>query len=112
MTADPTPSDESPADRAARIIAQSLAQGLMEAEVIIAADRDSRSQALPPELVETLERFGNVISRLVEHTEQLAAKVFAPGANLNDHANAKRRRDLVKLCRMTFPIPKIHAPGQ
>ena len=75
MTADPTPTDESPADRAARIIAQSLAQGLMEAEVIIAADRDSRRQALPPELVDTLERFGNVISRLVEHTEQLAERM-------------------------------------
>ena len=75
MTADPTPSDESPAVRAARIIAQSLAQGLMEAEVIIAADRDSRSQPLPPELVDTLERFGNVISRLVEHTEQLAERM-------------------------------------
>ena len=75
MTADPTPTDESPADRAARIIAQSLAQGLMEAEVIIAADRDSRGQSLPQELVETLERFGNVISRLVEHTEQLAERM-------------------------------------
>jgi hypothetical protein len=75
MTADPTATDESAADRAARIIAQSLAQGLMEAEVIIAADRDSRSRALPPELVETLERFGNVISRLVEHTEQLAERM-------------------------------------
>jgi hypothetical protein len=75
MTADPTPTDESPADRAARIIAQSLAQGLMEAEVIIAAGRDSRSDPLPPELIETLERFGNVISRLVEHTEQLAERM-------------------------------------
>ena len=75
MTADPTPTDESPADRAARIIAQSLAQGLMEAEVIIAADRDSRSRTLPPELIETLERFGSVITRLVEHTEQLAERM-------------------------------------
>lgn len=75
MTADPTPTDESPADRAARIIAQSLAQGMMEAEVIIAADRDSRSRPLPPELIETLERFGSVITRLVEHTEQLAERM-------------------------------------
>lgn len=63
------------ADRAATIIARSLAQGLMEAEVIIAADREARSQALPPQLVETLERFGAVLTKLVEYTEQLGGRV-------------------------------------
>ena len=75
MTSDATPSEEPAQDRAARIIGQSLAQGLMEAEVIIAADRDSRAQAIPPQLVDTLDRFGNVLSRLVEHTEQLAERM-------------------------------------
>ncbi len=75
MTSDTSPSEESAQDRAARIIGQSLAQGLMEAEVIIAADRESRAQVLPPQLIDTLERFGTVLSRLVEHTEQLAERM-------------------------------------
>lgn len=72
MTTDtaPTP-DEQPLDRAARI----LAQALMEAEVIIAAEREARARQLPPELVETLERFSNVLTRLVEHTELMTVRV-------------------------------------
>ncbi|MEX2245592.1 MAG: hypothetical protein WEC75_02805 [Dehalococcoidia bacterium] len=62
-------------DRATRIIAQSLAQGLMEAEVIIAADRDSRAQMIPPQLADTLDRFSAVLTRLVDHTEQLAERM-------------------------------------
>lgn len=68
-------SSETPLDRASRIIAQSLAQGLMEAEVIIAVDRDARAGAVAPELLETLERFGGVLTRLVEHTERLAERL-------------------------------------
>jgi hypothetical protein len=62
-------------DRATQIIARALAQGLMEAEVIIAADRDARTPAIAPEVLETLERFGEVLTRLVSHTEQLAERV-------------------------------------
>ena len=72
MTSDtPSGGGNDPVARAASIIAQAL----MEAEVIIAADRDARSQQVPPEVVETLERFGDVLSRLVEHTESLASRM-------------------------------------
>jgi hypothetical protein len=71
-----TPGDQSEAiDRAARIIADSLARGLMEAEVILAADREQRSQQIPPQVIDTLERFSSVLTRLVEHTEQLAERM-------------------------------------
>lgn len=62
-------------DRAARIIAESLAQGLMEAEVIIAADRDARAQAMQPQLAETLDRFGEVLTKLVEFNGQLSERI-------------------------------------
>ena len=75
MTADTTPDSGDPIERAARIMAQSLAQGLMEAEVILAADREARAQRIPPEVMDTLERFGSVLTRLVEHTEQLARRM-------------------------------------
>ncbi len=75
MTADTAPNSDDPIERAARIMAQSLAQGLMEAEVILAADREARAQGIPPEVMDTLERFGSVLTRLVEHTEQLARRM-------------------------------------
>ena len=62
-------------DRAAQIIAQSLAQGLMEAEVIIAAERDARGQAVPPQLIETLDRFGAVLTKLIEVNEQISERM-------------------------------------
>jgi len=58
-------------DRAARIIAQAL----MEAEVILAAERDARAQQVPPVLVETLEKFSDILAQLVAHTEQLATRM-------------------------------------
>jgi hypothetical protein len=61
------------ADRAARI----LAQALIEAEVIIAAERDSRPPAVSPQVLEALERFGSVLTQLVEHTEHLAQRMAA-----------------------------------
>jgi hypothetical protein len=72
MTTD-TPSnyDSDAINKAAAI----LAQALMEAEVIIAADRESRARTVPPEVVETLERFSDVLTRLVEHTESVAARM-------------------------------------
>jgi hypothetical protein len=72
MTTDaaPTP-EEQPIDRASRI----LAQALMEAEVIIAADREASARRVPAELVETLERFSSVLTKLVEHTEFMTARM-------------------------------------
>lgn len=74
MTTD-RPDSSDAIDRASRIIADSLAQALMEAEVILAADRDARPRAIPAELLDALERFSSVLERLVDHTEQLAERV-------------------------------------
>jgi len=63
--------DRAALDRAARIIAQAL----MEAEVILAAERDARAQQVPPALVETLEKFSDILAQLVAHTEQLATRM-------------------------------------
>lgn len=75
MTSDTTPEPNDTTDRAVQIIAQSLAQGLMEAEVILAADRAARERQIPAEVIDTLERFSAVLTRLVEHTEQLAERM-------------------------------------
>ena len=47
----------------------------MEAEVILAADRAARERQIPAEVIDTLERFSAVLTRLVEHTEQLAERM-------------------------------------
>lgn len=71
MTAE-TPEERSePLERAAQI----LAQALMEAEVILASDRDARAQTVSPAVLEALERFGEVLMRLVEHTEVMASRM-------------------------------------
>ncbi len=75
MTTDPHDHSSESIDRAAEIIARTLAQGLMEAEVILAADRESRAQSVPPQVMETLERFSDILTRLVEHTERLAERM-------------------------------------
>jgi hypothetical protein len=74
MTND-TPANRESTDRAAEIIAQALAQGLMEAEIILGAERETRAQQVPPQLIDTLERFSSVLSRLVEFTEQIGVRV-------------------------------------
>lgn len=77
-----TPSDANEIhERAAEIIAQALAQGLKEAEVLIAAEREARPPAVSPEIIEALERFGDVLAKLVAFTEQI-------GINLNELADA------------------------
>jgi hypothetical protein len=58
-------------DRAARI----LAQALMEAEVILAADREARAQQTQPAVAESLDRVAEILARLVDNTEQLAARM-------------------------------------
>ncbi len=60
-----------PLQRAASI----MAQALMEAEVIIAADRDARTDTVPREVIETMERFSDILARLVDHTESLATRM-------------------------------------
>lgn len=75
MTTDTFPNDSETVQRAAKIIAESLAQGLMEAEVILGAERETRSQTVPPQVVEALERFGTILGKLLEFNEQLGERV-------------------------------------
>jgi len=85
MTTD-TPSDAS--DDAISRAASIIAQALMEAEVIIAADRDARTHTVAPEVVETMERFSDILARLVDHTEALAARMSDLTAAVADVAEA------------------------
>jgi hypothetical protein len=93
-------------DRAAAIIANSVRQGLMEAEAVLAADREARAQALSPQVVETLERFGDALTRLATFTEQL-------GARMNELTNAvttlARARDTQPAPQATAPTPQLPA---
>lgn len=72
MTSDTPTNDKSDhIDRAARI----LAQALMEAEVVLGSGREARGGSVPPIVIETLERFSDVLTRLIEHTESLADRM-------------------------------------
>ena len=74
MTTDtPANQDRGSLDRAAQIIAQAL----REAEVILGSEREARGQHVSPVVVEALERFSEVLTRLVEHTESLAERMSA-----------------------------------
>jgi hypothetical protein len=75
MTTDPHSHSSESIDRAAEIISRTLAQGLMEAEVILAADRETRVPSVSPQVMDTLERFSEILTRLVEHTERLAERM-------------------------------------
>ena len=98
-------------DRAANIIAQSLAQALMEAEVIMAADRESRTPPVSPQVVEALERFSDVITRLVEHTESMAERM----AELTEavaKVAASRAAEAAPVARPQLPdLEPSFAPG-
>jgi hypothetical protein len=71
MTSEIPQSQQEAIDRAALI----LAQALTDAEVLIATEREAHAQRIPPQLVETLDRFGDVLSKLVEMTERLGDRV-------------------------------------
>jgi hypothetical protein len=71
MASDIPANQQEAIDRAARVFAQAL----MEAEVLIAAEREAHAQRVPPQLVEALDRFGDVLAKLVEMTERLGDRV-------------------------------------
>ncbi len=75
MTANTPDNPNESIDRVAKIIAESLAQGLMEAEVILGAERQAKANAISPQVLETLERFGEAMTRLAEFTEQLGIRM-------------------------------------
>lgn len=111
MTND-TPASNDATERAAQIIARSLAQGLMEAEVIIAADRDVRAQHIPPQLIETLERFSAVLTRLVEFTEQLGTRVNDLTDAVNTLADLRAQQHAAPAAKPQLPeMEPSFAPG-
>ncbi len=67
-------------ERAARLIAQALA----EAEVIIAAERDARAPQITPELIDALSRFGDILTRLIDHSEHLSVRIDELSAKIDD----------------------------
>jgi hypothetical protein len=78
-------------EKASRIIAQAL----LEAEVVLGADREAaaerRGQTIPQPLLEMLERFSDVLTRLVEHTEHLANSVADLTEAVSSMADASAR---------------------
>ena len=72
MTTDTPPNSS---DDAITQAASIIARALKDAEVIIAADRDARANVVPPEVLETMGRFSDILSRLVDHTESLATRM-------------------------------------
>jgi hypothetical protein len=111
MTADTASnSDESPIDRAARL----LAQALMEAEVIIAADREARARQVPAELIETLERFSNVLTGLVQHTELMTGRMSELAEAVAAMAGQRARATAVPPTAAKPQLPEMEpsfAPG-
>lgn len=107
MTSDIPASQQDAIDRAARV----LAQALTEAEVMIAAERDANAQRIPPQLVETLDRFGDVLSKLVEMTERLSDRVNELTGAVSTLASAQERAAtalaLAQGAQVKAPIPQI-----
>jgi hypothetical protein len=106
MTANTPDNSGDSIDRVARVIAQSLAHGLREAEML-GAEREAQDRqaaesqtAVSPQLVETLERFGEAMSRLAEFTEQL-------GARMNELTDAVAR---LAEAPSGLPAPSTAAP--
>jgi len=108
----PQPSEYDATDRAARI----LAQALLEAEVILGAERDARAEAaaqqVPPAVVETLERFSEILARLVEHTEQLAARMSELTVAVAELAGAQTPAPAAPTAKPQLPeMEPSFAPG-
>ena len=99
MTAN-TPDSGDTRDRAAKIIADALTQGLLQADAMLAAERDRHSQTLSSELVETLERFGEALGRIAEFTERLAQR-------MNELTDAVTRLNDPREAAATAPTPQL-----
>lgn len=95
-------------DRAARIIAQ----GLIEAEIVMAAEREQRATQVPPQLIETLERFGSVLTKLVEFTEQMGVRLNDLTAAVDALAEAQAQRVQQAAAKPQLPeLEPSYAPG-
>ena len=100
MTAN-TPEQNEAIDSAAKIMAESLARGLMEAEVILGAEREARAQTIAPQLLDTLERFGDALTRLAQYTERLGERVSELTDAVATLANARDTRPAAS------PVPQL-----
>jgi hypothetical protein len=103
MTANTPDNTNEPVDRIARVIADALALGLREAERAgaeqAAAEQAAQEGALSPQVVETLERFGDAMTRLAAYTEQL-------GLRMNELTDA-----VAKLADSQQPVAAPAAPA-
>ena len=104
---DSTPQNDA-VDRASKIIAQAL----MEAEVIVAADRDARSSAMPPQLIDALERFSDILGKLVEYNEAMGVRINELTDAVNTLAESQVRAAAEAAAKPQLPaLEPSYAPG-
>jgi hypothetical protein len=88
MTAN-TPDNSEAIDRAAKVIGDSVAQGLLQAELILG---EARANTVAPQLLETLERFGAALNRIAEFTELLGTRMNELTEAVTQLANTRDAR--------------------
>ncbi len=112
MTAN-TPDQNQAIDRAAKIMAESLARGLMEAEVILGSEREARAQAVLPQLLDTLERFGEALTKLAGFTERIGERVSELTDAVTTLADARdTRRHAASAPRLPETEPSFASSGE
>jgi hypothetical protein len=104
--------DNTPANDAVERASRIIAQALMEAEVIVAADRDSRATAVSPQLLDALERFSDVLGKLVEYNEAMGARINELTDALNTLADSQARAAAEAAAKPQLPaLEPSFAPG-
>jgi hypothetical protein len=111
MTTD-TPSNSS--DEAFAQAAAIIAQALKEAEVVIGAAREARANTVPPEVVEAMERFSDILARLVDHTESLATRMADLAETVGKLAEAQAATPAAEVAKPHLPDlePAFAAGGE
>jgi hypothetical protein len=102
------------ADDAVARASKIIAQALMEAEVILALDREKAREQIPPQVAETLDRFSTVLGKLVEHTEHLAERMIELTEAVAALADTRARSGAVAASPATPQLPEMErsfAPG-
>jgi hypothetical protein len=97
MTAN-TPDHNEAIERAAKVMAESLARGLVEADVILGAEREARA---PSQLLETLDRLGEALAMLAQFTERLGERMNELTEAVATLANMREARPF------SAPVPKL-----
>jgi uncharacterized coiled-coil protein SlyX len=111
MTTDTPPNSNNDAITQAAVI---IAHALKEAEVMITADRDARANSVPPEVLETMERFSDILARLVDHTESLAARMSDLTEAVANLTEAQAAQPAVEVAKPHLPDlePAFAAGGE